>query len=390
MAQKKISDLTAAGSVAATDVLEIETTAPASRKATAAQLAAYINALLTVGASANYDTFAEVEARIGERLAKAGGALTGPVEMAGSVDVASAATTDIGAAASNIVRITGTTTITALGTIAAGAVRLVRFAGILTLTHNATSLILPRARNIVTAANDFAIFVSEGSGNWRCHVYIEASRPNDAAAPVRMKDEFMFGSGESGELGDLGWSITNGSAALSTPETNHPGVLVRTSGAVASQIASMYTASAGSVPVIRFDQVQDCHWTVKPDSTATDCTIRIGFSADFTTETPAHGFYFERLAADTNWFIVSRNGSTETRTDTGVAFAANWTTLRLRRVDASTVAFSIDGAAEQTIVTNVPDASDTLAIGNMMVPNSTTARNLRIDFFSLACGAQAR
>src|SRR5512133_2781966 len=58
-------------------------------------------------------------------------------------DVSSASTTDIGAAAGRIVDVTGTTTITSLGTVAAGVWRIVRFTGALTLTHNATSLILP-------------------------------------------------------------------------------------------------------------------------------------------------------------------------------------------------------------------------------------------------------
>lgn len=90
-------------------------------------------------------------------------------------DVASATTANIGAAASENVRITGTTTITGLGTAAAGTKRRVRFAGALTLTHNATSLILPGAANITTAANDCAFFVSLGSGNWICTEYQRAS-----------------------------------------------------------------------------------------------------------------------------------------------------------------------------------------------------------------------
>ena len=48
------------------------------------------------------------------------------------------------------------------------------FDGILTLAHNATSLILPGAANIPTAAGDTAILVSEGSGNWRCLAYNRA------------------------------------------------------------------------------------------------------------------------------------------------------------------------------------------------------------------------
>lgn len=90
-------------------------------------------------------------------------------------DIASAATTSIGAATGMFVHVTGTTTITSFGTGTAGWLRVVRFAGILTLTHNATSLILPTAANITTAANDIGVFVSEGSSNWRCVGYLRAN-----------------------------------------------------------------------------------------------------------------------------------------------------------------------------------------------------------------------
>lgn len=78
---------------------------------------------------------------------------------------------DIGAASGNYLDITGTTTVTSLGTVASGTQRVVRFTGALTLTHNGTSLLLPGAANITTAANDTAGFVSLGSGNWKCLWY---------------------------------------------------------------------------------------------------------------------------------------------------------------------------------------------------------------------------
>lgn len=93
------------------------------------------------------------------------------VNFALGANIASATTTDIGAATGNTVHITGTTTITGLGTAASGIVRDVIFDGALTLTHNATSLILQGGSNITTAAGDTARFVSEGSGNWRCLQY---------------------------------------------------------------------------------------------------------------------------------------------------------------------------------------------------------------------------
>lgn len=90
-------------------------------------------------------------------------------------DIASATTTNIAAATGDFVDVTGTTTITALGTAAAGVERTVRFTGALTLTHNVTSLILPGGANIATTAGDVARFRSLGSGNWLCVDYSRAS-----------------------------------------------------------------------------------------------------------------------------------------------------------------------------------------------------------------------
>lgn len=101
-------------------------------------------------------------------------ALSGAINEAQGTNIASASTTDIGAATGNSVTVTGTTTITALGTVQAGTRRIVTFSGILTLTYNATSLILPTAANITTQAGDVAAFVSLGSGNWKCVTYLRA------------------------------------------------------------------------------------------------------------------------------------------------------------------------------------------------------------------------
>jgi hypothetical protein len=77
-------------------------------------------------------------------------------------DVPSAATCDIGSINSTFIRITGTSTITSFGATYRGP-RFVRFGGVLTLTHNATTLILPGGVNITTAAGDCAIVRPVGS-----------------------------------------------------------------------------------------------------------------------------------------------------------------------------------------------------------------------------------
>lgn len=105
------------------------------------------------------------------QLTPQSGTLTGALEYAPQSAVASAATCNIGAAASNRVSVTGTTSITSFGTAAVGVIRVVTFSGVLTLTHNAVSLILPGGLSITTAAGDAACFESLGSGSWKCLWY---------------------------------------------------------------------------------------------------------------------------------------------------------------------------------------------------------------------------
>ncbi len=143
------------------------------------------NCMFTVTVQATTPVFHLQSVAFGDIVRKAGAqTITGAktfsaaVTMSGAalneavrVDVASG-TPNLGAAASNWVRITGTTTITAFDTVAAGIRRHVVFNDILILDHDNTALILPNAgSNITTAAGDTALFMSEGSGNWRCLEY---------------------------------------------------------------------------------------------------------------------------------------------------------------------------------------------------------------------------
>lgn len=97
---------------------------------------------------------------------------TGPPEL----NVASAAICDIGLAISHRVQITGTTTITSMGTVP-NCIRYVRFGGVVTIVYNPVSLILPGQANIQTRAGDNAIFTSDSAGNWRCIGFVRVTTP---------------------------------------------------------------------------------------------------------------------------------------------------------------------------------------------------------------------
>lgn len=116
--------------------------------------------------------FGQVQGRWLRVLLNSSGAIiTGPQST-----LASAATTDLGSATSHLVLITGTTTITSLGTSASlsAPTYFLKFSGSLTLTASA-ALLIPGGKNITTEANDFAIVQYLGGGNWVLLAYIPAS-----------------------------------------------------------------------------------------------------------------------------------------------------------------------------------------------------------------------
>jgi hypothetical protein len=94
--------------------------------------------------------------------------------LAAEDTIASATTCDLGTKDATFLTVSGTTTITGFGTVSAGIYKFVKYSGALTLTHNATSLILLTGANRTTVAGDCQLIKSEGSGNWREYFYSSA------------------------------------------------------------------------------------------------------------------------------------------------------------------------------------------------------------------------
>lgn len=99
------------------------------------------------------------------KVSKTGDAMTGTLSLAQGSDVASAAALTLGDG--NIFDITGTTTITSIGTKGVGTMVTLQFDAALTLTHHATDLVLPDGANITTAAGYIATFYEYATGDWR-------------------------------------------------------------------------------------------------------------------------------------------------------------------------------------------------------------------------------
>lgn len=148
---------------------------------------------------------------------------SGAIDEDKGADIASASTTNIAGASGNYLDVTGAVTITALGTAQAGVHRTIRFTGALTFTHNATSLIIPGAQNITTAAGDMMTLRSLGGGNWLLVTYTK-------------------GDGSVWEIQAPNLAITNGTTNLAGTVGNY---VVLTNASGTNAISALGTAPAG-------------------------------------------------------------------------------------------------------------------------------------------------
>jgi hypothetical protein len=104
-------------------------------------------------------------------------------------DIASAATMDVGAVASENLSVTGSVTVTSLGTAASGVTRTLRAAAGFQLTHSA-NIVCPSAANLVLLADDYVVVSSLGAGVWHvtsARVLATTTAPGQLSAADKVK-----------------------------------------------------------------------------------------------------------------------------------------------------------------------------------------------------------
>jgi len=374
---------------------------------------------------------------------------TGATTASGALDalsvaettVASATTTDLGAVASDKVSITGTATITGFGTVAAGVKREGRFTGALTLTHNATSLIIPGGASLTTAAGDRFGAYSLGSGNWVVTWYTKANGTaivgGGGGGSVATDSIFTTvgdlpvgtGSSTAARLaaGDYGAVLTSGGLAA-TPYYAAPNnsftvfeqfLSHLASATIFSEVFSGVSSTAGT----SHDKDHPGVYSLSTGSSATSTGyLRVGnssgmimvgggiliyeqaikiptlsdgsqtFSAHFGFAEPGNiantsGNHYIKFIHDntsSNWIISTKNNGTAGSTTTSTAVGTGWQKIRITvNADASSVSFFVNGTevSGSPITSNIPNNNDSMSFGWGLTKSvGTTARTVDTDY----------
>lgn len=199
---------------------------------------------------------------------------------------------------------------------------------------------------------------------------------------LQIWEEFIRGANVSPNIGTLGWSITLVSGFADFTDTDfqgHPGLFRLQSNATTNGGADLFL-TLNTDPTDNFDSIH----IIKVSTAVADTVIRVGYSANTmgSNTRPASGIYFEKLVGDTNWFAITRSSNTETRTDTTVAVSTtNFQRFRIRRVNGTTIGFTIDGGSEITHTTNISAVALRFVVG--MIGTTTTNKLLSIDYYGL-------
>ena len=205
-----------------------------------------------------------------------------------------------------------------------------------------------------------------------------------AAAPlstVQVIDDFVSGTNSSAAVGDLGWFVGGGSTTALAAEAGRPGIVRRDTSTTGSTVA--YTSmrpATGAIGSVHADDLWDVTFVFRLNQVDANTRLRVGVSSNWSSETPNELAHLERLTGDTNWFFVTNTGGgTATRADSGTAANTSWHRVRIRRISASQIGFTLDAAAEVIATATLPTGSGLLIPGWQIVNTTTASKTVDVD-----------
>jgi hypothetical protein len=249
------------------------------------------------------------------------------------------------------------------------------------------------------------VVTSDGNGEFT--TLDTGTGQESVGVPCSLHDDFTGGLGISaGSMGETGWSIrSTADAGHSTDpipgEANHPGIWKVSCAPITNSILSVCRGVDSSSVLVNpyiVTDVSNAMFVVRPLSTNNE-RLLVGFAQDPIGATATvlnggtSGFYaFYDPAVSANWLLRTRNASTNTDTDTGVALAGSrWYAMRFRRSGSNySLAIGALGALSTGVVntTNLPTGGLSATVS--VQSTSAASRVMHFDYFSVQSSSLQR
>lgn len=197
-----------------------------------------------------------------------------------------------------------------------------------------------------------------------------------------LAEEFASGLNTSVNIGALGWATSGGTITMQAAEAGRPGILRRDTSATQNTDAYLHPRTTGTTGIVSPADTFDVLWIIRVNQADNNTRVRIGLANSAVADPPNDGIYFERLETDTDWFAVSRIGSSTGRAVTGMAMDTNWIRLRIRRTSATTVTYNINGGVDVAATASVTNAQ-LQPFTFITNPTAAAAKTLDHDYFDL-------
>lgn len=207
-----------------------------------------------------------------------------------------------------------------------------------------------------------------------------ASRNKAYQSSLYLVDDFVSGGITSGTIGTVGLQANTSSSSFQPSEQDHPGIFRRDTTAAANTVTSTYLYSSNTLFSLVDGLSVDLIWINRLNNVDANTTCRVGFRSSIGVAQPVDGIYFEKLDADTNWFIVNRFSNVQTRQDTGIIVDANFHEFETI-VTLNSVAFLFDRVPIAVLTSNIP--TNGINPSTQLINSAAASKTHDIDFFEL-------
>lgn len=200
----------------------------------------------------------------------------------------------------------------------------------------------------------------------------------DARRMFTMQDDFLSGLASSGAVGALGWVVTAGSFAIIASEADRPGLYRFNTSAVSGTQARLSGQNSSGFNPHTEHQVT---WMIRCNTPDANTTMRVGAASSVAGNPPNNGIFFQKLAADTNWFgTVYESAVLVHRIDTRVPVDASFVRLRYHRLESGIVNFYINGQLVATTPVAVSGMNAFIAPYSFIINTAAADKSFDVDY----------